>query len=94
MLFLLTFKFLKPLQKHMQKPICLSVDVWFQAEMFWYHGLSVYMGYFYIIQMHMNHKWQENIQQNYLSFHLQNKLLQSGTCTRFLKSKFRIWAQG
>lgn len=94
MLFPLTFKFLKPLQKHMQKGICLSVDVWFQAEMFWYHGLSAHMGYFYIIQKHKNHKWQENIQQNYLTFHLQHKVLQSGTCTKFLESKFRIWAQG
>lgn len=31
MLFPPTFRFLKPLQKHMQKVICLSVDVWFQA---------------------------------------------------------------
>lgn len=94
MLFPLTFKFLKLLQKHMEKVICLSVNVWFQAGMFWYHSLSVHMGYFNIIQVHTNHKWQENIQQNYLIFHLQNKLLQSGTCTKFLESKFRTWAPG
>lgn len=94
MLFPLTLKFLKPLQKHMQNAISFSADVWFQAETFWYHDLSVHRGYFYIIQMHTNHKWQENIQQSYLTFHLQNKLLQSGTCTKFLKRKFGIWDWG
>lgn len=59
MLFPLTFKFLKPFQKHTQKLICLSVTFDSKQWCFDTTGLSVYMGHFYIIQMHTNHKWQK-----------------------------------
>lgn len=92
MLFLLPFRVFQPSQKHMQKLICLLLPSDSKQRCSDTTGQSGPTGYFYITQTHMNHKWQKSIQKNYWYLYLQNTLLPSDTCIKFLEFKCRIWA--